>query len=78
MFANILARPLCSMAVSLAANLAPGGTAILAGLLRSQIRMVLAPHRRAGLTLAGIVGEGAWATLVLRKSLRAERVGRRG
>ena len=32
-FANILARPLCLMARDLALNLAPGGTAILAGLL---------------------------------------------
>ena len=32
-FANILARPLCLMARDLALNLAPGGAAILAGLL---------------------------------------------
>ncbi len=47
-FANILARPLCLMARHLAAHLAPGGTAILAGLLDRQVRMVLAAHRRAG------------------------------
>ena len=35
-FANILARPLCRMARDLAVGLAPGGTAILAGLLDSQ------------------------------------------
>jgi ribosomal protein L11 methyltransferase len=67
-FANILARPLCSMAVSMAANLAPGGTAILAGLLRSQARMVLAAHRRAGLVLDFSIEEGRWACLVLRKA----------
>ena len=55
-FANILARPLCAMAKDLAANLAPGGTAILAGLLNSQARLVLAAHRRAGLVLAGECG----------------------
>ena len=48
-FANILARPLCAMARELALHLAPGGTAILAGLLGTQARMVLAAHRRQGL-----------------------------
>ena len=66
-FANILARPLCSMASDLAANLAPGGHAILAGLLASQFRAVLATHRRAGLVLERRLQEAAWTTLVLRK-----------
>ena len=67
-FANILARPLCRMARSLAANLLPGGTAILAGLLHSQVRLVLAAHRAAGLRLDFTVREGAWTTLVLRRA----------
>jgi ribosomal protein L11 methyltransferase len=66
-FANILARPLCAMAKELAANLAPCGTAILAGLLTSQVRMVLAAHLRAGLVWEGAVTEGNWTTLILRK-----------
>jgi ribosomal protein L11 methyltransferase len=66
-FANILARPLCSMARDLAANLAPGGTVILAGLLHQQARMVLAAHRASGLVLDFTVREGAWTTLVLRQ-----------
>lgn len=66
-FANILARPLCAMARDLAANLAPGGTAILAGLLRGQARWVLAAHRRHGLVLERRRDEGAWTTLVLRR-----------
>jgi ribosomal protein L11 methyltransferase len=65
-FANILARPLCLMARDLAAHLAPGGTVILAGLLRPQIPMVLAAHRRQGLRLERILLEGNWATMVLR------------
>ena len=69
-FANILARPLCAMAADLATHLAPGGTAILAGLLATQIRMVLAAHRRAGLVLEHVVREEAWATLILRKPPR--------
>ena len=66
-FANILARPLCMMARSLGQHLAPGGTAILAGLLDSQVRMVLAAHRRQGLVLEHRLVEGYWATLTLRR-----------
>jgi ribosomal protein L11 methyltransferase len=66
-FANILARPLCAMACDLANQLTPGGTAILAGLLRSQIPMVLAAHRRQGLVLARTIPEGDWAALILHK-----------
>ena len=63
--ANILAAPLCAMAGALAACLAPGGIAVLAGLLASQEREVLARHRRAGLCLVGRLRLGDWTTLVL-------------
>lgn len=66
-FANILARPLCAMAHDLALHMAPGGTAILAGLLAGQTRMVLAAHRRQGLRLERVLHEDAWATLILRR-----------
>lgn len=66
-FANILARPLCRMANDLATHLAPGGTAILAGLLRTQARWVLAAHRRQGLALEAAIAEDRWTTLVLRR-----------
>jgi ribosomal protein L11 methyltransferase len=66
-FANILARPLCAMARDLADHLAPGGTAILAGLLGTQARMVLAAHRRQGLVLERRIDVGPWTTLVLRR-----------
>jgi ribosomal protein L11 methyltransferase len=75
-FANILARPLCAMAKHLARALAPGGTAILAGLLASQANWVLAAHRRHGLVLErmllepGGLGDApgrGWATLILRR-----------
>jgi ribosomal protein L11 methyltransferase len=69
-FANILARPLCAMAGELARHLAPGGTAILAGLLVTQTRLVLAAHRRVGLVLEATLREGPWATLVLRRPKR--------
>jgi ribosomal protein L11 methyltransferase len=64
--ANILARPLCLMARPLAAHLAPGGTAIVAGLLANQARQVLAAHRHQGMRLEAVLSEGPWATLVLR------------
>jgi ribosomal protein L11 methyltransferase len=66
-FANILARPLTAMARALATHLAPGGTVILAGLLHTQVRMVLAAHRRMGLCLEAMVREERWTTLVLRR-----------
>ena len=66
-FGNILARPLCSMAKHLSVHLAPGGTAILAGLLGTQARMVLAAHRRRGLVLERMLPQGPWTTLVVRK-----------
>ncbi len=67
-FANILARPLCLMARDLALNLAPGGTAILAGLLANQARWVLAAHRVQGLRLERMLPQGPWTTIVVRKA----------
>jgi ribosomal protein L11 methyltransferase len=70
-FANILARPLMRMAPMLAGGLAPGGTAILAGLLGGQARAVLSAHRalgRGGLVLERRIDVGAWTTLVLRRA----------
>jgi ribosomal protein L11 methyltransferase len=75
-FANILARPLAAMAASLAAALAPGGVAILAGLLATQEHWVLGAHRRHGLALLGRVSEGAWTTLILtRRGARKRKTG---
>ena len=65
--ANILARPLVAMAKDLATNLAPGGMAILAGLLTRQQAQVLAAHRLQGLELVIRLPVGDWPTLVLRK-----------
>lgn len=67
-FANILARPLCLMARDLAFNLAPGGTAILAGLLANQARWVLSAHRSQGLRLERMLPQGPWTTIVVRKA----------
>jgi ribosomal protein L11 methyltransferase len=64
-FANILARPLVRMARPLADHLAPGGVAILAGLLNRQERLVLAAHRAQGLALVARVRLDGWSTLVV-------------
>lgn len=65
-FANILARPLALMARDLKRALAPGGVAVLAGLLRRQEPLVLAAHRAQGLALARRLVIEGWSTLVLR------------
>jgi ribosomal protein L11 methyltransferase len=65
--ANILARPLRSMARDLARGLAPGGYAVLSGFLFWQEPFVLAPHRAHGLVLERRIRQGDWLALVLRK-----------
>ncbi|HXA25069.1 MAG TPA: 50S ribosomal protein L11 methyltransferase [Acetobacteraceae bacterium] len=70
-FANILARPLCLMARSLVAHLAPGGTAILAGLLHNQARAVVSAHLTCGLALETDIQEGPWTTIILRRRRKA-------
>ena len=66
--ANILARPLAAMAAPLARHLAPGGRAVLSGLLSRQAAMVLAAHRRVGLVLARRIVVGDWSTLIVKKA----------
>ena len=63
--ANILAKPLMKMAKDAAAQLAPGGTLILSGLLNSQEPMVLSAHRMQGLYLKQRIRRGKWSILVL-------------
>ena len=66
-FANILARPLVSLAPDIASALKPGGRCILSGLLRHQERLVRAAYVGQGLRLESRLHRDAWATLVLRK-----------
>jgi ribosomal protein L11 methyltransferase len=63
--ANILARPLECMAADLRRALAPGGIAVLSGLLSYQEPGVLAAHRLAGLSLRQRIVIDGWSTLVL-------------
>jgi len=63
--ANILARPLATMAPACARALAPGGFAVLSGLLVGHEAQVLAPHRTAGLRLVRRWRRDGWSTLVV-------------
>jgi ribosomal protein L11 methyltransferase len=64
-FANILARPLTVMARDLGRVLAPGGVAILSGLLPWQENQVLAAHRLRRLKLCQRLVVSGWSTLIL-------------
>jgi ribosomal protein L11 methyltransferase len=64
-FANILARPLVSLAQDIKGALKPGGTAILSGLLRTQERYVRAAYLARGFRLAFAIRRDAWCALVL-------------
>ena len=66
-FANILAAPLKRLAPELARHLAPGGVAILSGLLAAQARGVEAVYAGHGLRRADRVALGDWVSLMLRK-----------
>ncbi len=66
-FANILAAPLKRMAPELARHLAPGGVAILSGLLCRQARAVEAVYAGHGLRCEDRVALAGWVSLMLRK-----------
>lgn len=63
--ANILAGPLVSMSRPLARYLAPGGVAILSGLLADQENAVRNAYRRQGLALRRRFAVDGWHTLVM-------------
>jgi ribosomal protein L11 methyltransferase len=63
--ANILARPLIDMAPDIKRHLAPGGTVILSGLLRTQEREVLAAYSLVGLKRRQYFRSGDWSALLL-------------
>ena len=66
-FANILARPLISLAQDIKTALVPGGTVILSGLLRTQERMVKAAYVSRGFKVVNRIHRDAWAALVLQR-----------
>jgi ribosomal protein L11 methyltransferase len=70
-FANILMRPLIRLAPKLVPTVAPGGTLILSGLLRTQAPLVREAYASRGLVLARQIPREAWMTLVWRAPQRA-------
>ena len=68
-FANILMRPLIRLAPRLTPAVAPGGTLILSGLLRSQAPLVREAYANRGLVLTRQIRRESWATLVWRKPI---------
>lgn len=66
-FANILARPLVSLAQDIKGALRPGGVAILSGLLRTQERFVRAAYLARGFRIERRIHRDAWAALVVRR-----------
>ena len=63
--ANILARPLIKMAPQLVANLAPGGSVILSGILASQRWKVLSAYNGAKLRHVRTIWRNGWVTIHL-------------
>ncbi|WP_375175230.1 50S ribosomal protein L11 methyltransferase [Pseudooceanicola sp.] len=66
-FANILKGPLIDLAPDLAAHLAPGGHAILSGLLNEQADAVASAYVAEGLEKVEAEVIGDWTTLLLKK-----------
>jgi ribosomal protein L11 methyltransferase len=66
-FANILARPLITLARPIRRALKPGGMAILSGLLRRQERQVRAAYLSKGFRVISRLHRDAWATLVVQR-----------
>jgi ribosomal protein L11 methyltransferase len=66
--ANILLGPLVALAAPIAARLAPGGRAIVSGLLPGQANAALAAYRRYGLALERRIVLAGWVTLLLARA----------
>jgi ribosomal protein L11 methyltransferase len=68
--ANILAGPLITLAPDIGAATAPGGHAILAGLIARQMEPVLAAYRAQGFRLVARGGSAEWPCMLLVKRRR--------
>lgn len=64
-FANILKGPLIALAPDMAESLAPGGYAILSGLLTEQSEEIVDNFSKLGFTVASRAEIGEWTTLSL-------------
>ena len=64
-FANILKQPLIDLVPDMAKMIAPGGKAILSGILTTQADEVVAAYAKGGLALDRRDDYGEWSTLVV-------------
>lgn len=71
--ANILAKPLVSLAPDVARALGPGGIAIVSGLLATPSDAVRKAYRDAGLKEVASMANGDWTTLAFRKPASTKR-----
>jgi ribosomal protein L11 methyltransferase len=67
--ANILAGPLTKLAPEIARALAPGGIAVLSGLLEWQENMVVSFYRPHGLILRGTRRQSHWSAVTLERPM---------
>lgn len=67
-FANILKGPLIDLAPAMASQIAPGGHAILSGLLVEQAESVLEAYQAQGFSLHHREDIGEWSALTLTRS----------
>ncbi|MBR2136427.1 MAG: 50S ribosomal protein L11 methyltransferase [Alphaproteobacteria bacterium] len=65
--ANILARPLISMASDLAHNLKKGGYAVISGFIEDQVDWVVKAHEEQGLKCKKIYARDGWRIALLEK-----------
>ncbi|OYX43667.1 MAG: ribosomal protein L11 methyltransferase [Rhodobacterales bacterium 32-67-9] len=70
-FANILKGPLIELAPDMARMTAPGGYAILSGILNPQADAVVSAYKSRGFCLVSRDEIGEWTTLVLRRDQSA-------
>ena len=64
---NILARPLKAMSMELVQHLAPGGIAVISGLLQRDSQFVIQAHRINGLRLIKIIKIEDWVTIIMKR-----------
>ena len=70
-FANILKGPLIELAPDMARMIAPGGYAILSGILNPQADAVVSAYKSQGFCLVSRDEIGEWTTLVLKRNQSA-------
>jgi ribosomal protein L11 methyltransferase len=68
-FANILARPLVSLAQGLSKLVSPGGTIVLSGLTRDQLRWVSAAYKTRGMIPGQIVRIENWIAIAMHRPI---------